>query len=518
MIRMRCREKVAMLALGWCITSGCASQRRPDLQFPSPYKLAQQSKSNTQSLKGLTSSDASSVAVSKPFQPTAPAVLHAAHTVQVAEPSKLPIAGATTAFQVTVPEFGADSPPTSGTGMTLEDFESLAFANNPTIQALAATTQKAAGFRTQVGLRGNPIVGYQAMQLADQGTDQHTAFIEQEFATGGKLHLNQRVLNEALRAQSLELETQRWRVVTDVRTKFYEALAAQRRIELYTDFQSVTDKGLELAELRMKALEGSMVEVLQARIQKSEIDLARQQAKIEFDASWRELAAISGTPELQPSELNGSLQSGHQVVDWASNAATVVSASPEYQAAQARVSKARASLTRHGVQSIPNLTVQLAAGVDNATDSGMLNLQFGAPIPVFNKNQGNIAAARGEYCRAVADMQRIEHAIHARVAAISKQYDTSLAAVNTYNDQILPNAQKTLELAEVAYKAGETDFVQVLVARRTYFESNLQNLNAAQNLAQANLMLTGYALSGALSPVVDESGSDELRGLTFSQQ
>ena len=67
--------------------------------------------------------------------------------------------------------------------MTLGDFESLAFTNNPTIRELAATTQKAAGYRTQVGLRANPIVGYQGVQLADRGTDQHTAFVEQEFVT-----------------------------------------------------------------------------------------------------------------------------------------------------------------------------------------------------------------------------------------------------------------------------------------------------------------------------------------------
>ena len=56
--------------------------------------------------------------------------------------------------------------------MSLADFESLALGNNPTIQELMATTQKAAGFRTQVGLRANPTVGYQGNQLADQGTDQ----------------------------------------------------------------------------------------------------------------------------------------------------------------------------------------------------------------------------------------------------------------------------------------------------------------------------------------------------------
>lgn len=43
---------------------------------------------------------------------------------------------------------------------------------------------------------------------------------------------------------------------------------------------------------------------------------------------------------------------------------SIVSSSPEYRAAQTRIAQARAALCRHGVQAIPNVTVQFAAGVD----------------------------------------------------------------------------------------------------------------------------------------------------------
>ncbi len=402
--------------------------------------------------------------------------------------------------------------------MSLVDLESLALANNPTIQALVATTQKAAGYRTQVGLRANPTVGYQAVQLADEGTDQHTAFIEQEFVTAGKLALNRRVLNEALRSQLLELETQKVRVSTDVRVKFYEALAAQERMRVINDFRHVSDTGVELAELRMKAQEGSKLDVLQAKVQKNEIDLALQQAQIAFSANWRELVAITGSPQLPPRTLTGELPKADSLENWESRAAMIVSVSPEYQAAQARITQARANLQRQGVQAIPNVTTQIAAGIDNGTNSGLINLEIGAPLPVFNKNQGNMAAARAEYCRAVLDAARIENAIKARLAVVSQSFDSALAAVSTYTAEILPNAAESLELAEVAYRAGETSFVQVLVARRTYFDSNLQFIQAQTELAQARSQIDGFVLTGALDPVMDESGDDSLRGLTFSQQ
>ncbi|EMI15295.1 cation resistant determinant protein C [Rhodopirellula maiorica SM1] len=143
---------------------------------------------------------------------------------------------------------------------------------------------------------------------------------------------------------------------------------------------------------------------------------------------------------------------------------------------------------------------------------------MGAPIPVFNRNQGNIAAARAELVRACQDALRIENAIKARLAAVSRDYDSSLAAVSKYGNDILPNAADGLRLAETAYKAGETSFVQVLVARRTYFDTNLQFIASQAQLAQARARVDGYVLSGALEAMVDNSGDDSLRGLTFSQQ
>lgn len=403
-------------------------------------------------------------------------------------------------------------------GMSLSDFESLAYSNNPSIREMAATTQKAAGFRNQVCLKANPIVGYQATQLADRNTDQHVAFVEQEFVTGGKLELNRRVLNEAVRAQLLELEAQKLRVSTDIRVKFYEALAAQRRIQLISDFQSVTTKGIEVAEARIEAGEGTRIDTLQATVQKNEVDLALQQSQIQFDAAWRGLVALTGTSHMEPTTLLGELPQQMEAKDWASLSSTIVNSSPEYSAAQTRVAQARAALQRHGVQATPNITVQFGAGVDNSTNNGMMNFQVGAPIPVVNKNQGNICAAQAEFCRASIEVERIQKSIEARLAEVSREYDSALAAVTKYGQEILPNAAESLKLAEQTYEAGETSFVQVLVARRTYFDSNLQFVQAQSQLAQASSKVDGYVLTGGLDAVPDNSGDDSLRGLTFSQQ
>ncbi|OYP38257.1 TolC family protein [Rhodopirellula sp. MGV] len=403
---------------------------------------------------------------------------------------------------------------------TLDELIATAFGNNPAINELAATTQKAAGYRTQVTLYANPVVGYQGQQLADQGTDQHLVFVEQEIITGGKLRLNRAVLNEALRAQLQELEAQKMRVSTDIKTVYYDCLLTQQQMTLIDAFSKQLQRGVELADKRFEVGEGTRIDALQTKVQLKQLELDRRQKAATLRARLRELAAICGTPNRFIGGVGGeTLPTAPEAFDWNTLATTIVASSPEYAAAHARIQQASAAVNRHEAQPIPNLMVQLGAGVDNGTGgNGMINIQAGAPIPLFNKNQGNIAAARAEYCRAVQEAERIENAIRARLAEASGEYDRASEAVQMYSGELLPAAQLSLDLAEEAYQAGEQDFIQLLVTRRTYFDTNLAYIASRGDLAIAKAKIDGYLLTGALNSVFDGSGDDSLRGLTFSQQ
>ena len=148
----------------------------------------------------------------------------------------------------------------------------------------------------------------------------------------------------------------------------------------------------------------------------------------------------------------------------------------------------------------------------------MLNLQVGVPLPINNKNQGNISAAQAEICRAQMEALRIKNAIEERLAVVSKEYDTATAAINLYSNNILPSAQESLDIANEAYQAGEVGFVQILLARKTFFDTNLKYVDAQSQLAAAQSKIDGFLLTGALKNVRDDSGDASLRDQTFSQQ
>ena len=423
------------------------------------------------------------------------------------------------AFSEEADDHSPDAAQEPNTGeWSLSTFESLALANNPAIQQAAASANKAMGYRDQVGLRPNPVIGYNASQLADRSTDQHIAFIEQDFVTADKLCKNRTVLEQEVQSQLWEVQTQRQRVLTDVRRYFYKALAAQRRLELAREFQTVAENGVKAAQARLKAQEGSRTDLLQSEIQLKQVEVQLRQSEAALRGSWKQLVTLSGIPETTPQLLAGTLPENAEPRNWPQVSSEILASSPELRSARSRLARAQANVDRQEAQSTPNLSFMLAAGRDNGTGSSMLNTQIGLPLPIHNANQGNISASHSEYCRASQDVRRTELAIQSRLAQAQNDYESAAAAVDQYRDEILPRAMETLKLVEAAYAAGEFDFLQVLVARRTYFDSNLAYLTAQSELAQAASFIDGLVLTGGLESTRDTEFDSGLRDQALNGQ
>ena len=404
-------------------------------------------------------------------------------------------------------------------GLTLEAIEQLALANNPAIQQANAASARAGGIRAQVGLKPNPTIGYFGEEIGNDGAGGlHGAFVSQTFVRGDKLAWNRQVHGHDVNAMNWQIETQRQRVRTDIRLAFYDALAAQKRLQLARDFRSVAKEGVTVSEERVDAKVGTRPDVLQSEIQLNEVDLSIQQAEFELSAALNELAALAGVPDLGTTTLIGDLNIAANARDAETEFAQIVAMSPQLAAAQARVDRARANIQRQQVQPIPNVTAQLGAGGDDGTGNAFANVQLSLPVPIHNKNQGNIRAAQAEYCAATQNVQRIRQSIRRDLAQVMREYNIAEATVQQYEKLILPKADETLKLMQEARDAGEFDFLRVLTARRAYFDANLKYVTAMGRLAQANAKIDGLLLTGGLSNVVTYSVGDDLRGQALSGQ
>jgi len=391
--------------------------------------------------------------------------------------------------------------------MTLNDLENMALANNPTLVQAAARVQGAQGRWVQGGLRPNPILGYQASEVGNEGrAGQQGAFYSQEFVRGGKLALNQTIASREIAQVRQHLEAQRLRVLNDVRIEFFNVLVAQQALELTRELADVGRRGLETTEQLFQGQQVSRPDVLQARIESASAAVALRNALNRHIAAWRRLSSVVGTSEMPPQTLVGDLTPQTAELEWNETFARLIAQSPELAGARAGVARAQAILQRAQAEPTPNVDVQLGLQYDNASQFTIGNVQLGMPIPFRNRNQGNIQTAFADLRNAQADVGRIELSLRNRLARAFESYMNARNQIETFSKQILPDARASLELVSAGYGAGQVNFLTLLTAQRTFSQANLAYLQALQELNASRVAIEGMLLTGSLQ---GEPGSIE---------
>lgn len=393
-------------------------------------------------------------------------------------------------------EPSVNSPP--GGDLTLADVEQMALASNPSLAQAAARVEAARSRYVQVGLYPNPVAGYIGSEIGNEGrAGQQGGFFSQEIVTANKLRLNRNVASQEIQQAEYALEMQRQRVLTDVRRSFYEILVAQRTLELTEQLARIGDEGVKSVEALMKAKEVGRVDLLQAKIEADAAKVLFERARNRHTAAWRNLAAVSGV-EVNPSRLAGDASDGLAPLTWDETFNRLLAESPQLANAQIGVARAQAALNRECAGRVPNVDLQGAVQYDNATGDTFATVQVGIPVPVFNRNQGNICRAQAELLAAQREVERVQLALRQRLAAAFEQYSNARFQVEKYQRDILPNAQESLKLTHSAYRQGEFSYLSLLTAQRTFFRTNIAYLDALRELRATATMIEGNLLSDSL--------------------
>jgi cobalt-zinc-cadmium efflux system outer membrane protein len=386
----------------------------------------------------------------------------------------------------------------------------MAFEHNPTLAQAAARVQAAEGRWVQAGLYPNPAIAYLGDEMGNEGrAGFQGAMVTQEVVTAGKLRYARAAVSHEIQEARHDQESQQRRVVNDVRIGFFEVLAAQRAIELAQQLVRIAEESLKATERLLEAQEVSRIEVLEARIETDSARLKFRNSENRHRAAWRRLAAVLGQPQLEPAPLAGDLEEQLPELTWEGALDRLLTGSPELAKAQAGVEKARCALARECAQRIPNLNVQAGVQHDNATGYNVANVQFGLPLPLFNRNQGNIARAQADLVAAENEVQRVELELHERLAVAFQHYGDARQQVDAYQGKILPNARASLDLVRSGYRQGEVGYLTLLTAQRTFFSVNAAHLESLRQLRTSKAAMDGLLLRGGLRAASNPSDSQE---------
>jgi cobalt-zinc-cadmium efflux system outer membrane protein len=412
----------------------------------------------------------------------------------------------------------AEAPAAPPTFLRLEDLESLALRGNPTMAQAEAVIRAAEGRRVQAGLYPNPTVGYSGQELAFRGADrksEHFLFAQQTFVTAGKLRYSREVAaQDKVQAQILR-DAQRQRLLTAVRLLFYEALGAARFVELRQELARIVREAVGVSEELYNVGQADRPDVLEAEVEAQRADLDLVEAQNNQERVWQQLAAVVGDPELPPSPLAGDLEAEVPALDEREVVARLLRESPDVQIAQAGVERARAALRHARAERIPNVVVRGGLGystepTDRNRDTGVeAFVEIGVPLPIFNRNQGNIAAAEAELDRTERDLRRVELALRSRVSPALAAYRSRLHAVDRYQRQILPRAEQAYALYLARFRQMAAAYPQVLISQRTLAQARTDYVRALMDVWQQTVLVRGLLLTGGLEEVQPPGGPAE---------
>lgn len=380
-------------------------------------------------------------------------------------------------------------------------------SNNPSLAQFGAAVGTAQGNWLQVGLYPNPDIGYAGNQINDRGTaGQQGAWFAQSFVTAHKLRLNRAAASQDVNRAQNDLMAQRLRVLTDVRLRYYDALVAQRSLDVTGTLLKISEQGVVAAEALLKAQEASRVDLLQAKIERDTALILQTRALNRQQAAWRALAAVCGLPELQSTRLAGELTTGWPELNWDECLGRLWGASPELGAARAKAAQASWVLARARVEPVPNIDTQFTPQYDTNAEFANYTVLMSVKYPLWNKNQGNIRAAQADLMAARANVAKLELALQQRLAQAFERYANARQQSERYQRDIMPNAQTTLDLVTQGYRQGEFTYLFLLTAQRTFFQVNLAYIDSLREMWQGSMVIDGMLLSDSLDAGIDESG------------
>lgn len=411
------------------------------------------------------------------------------------------------------------SDPVAAGNWTLEALQELALQNNPTIRQASASTDMARGLQQQVGLYPNPQLGYLRNDGDISGKSRSVgAFFGQEIVTRGKLKKAQAAEGWEVDQGNWNYEAQTYRVRNDITLRFYEVLAAQQAYQLAVRLEGLALRGFKTTEVQVNSKEAPRGDLLQARIQYKSATLSKKESQSRLTATWKQLVATTGCPDLAYQPLSGQLSGDIPELDFDVAWMNLRDRSPLIGAAKARAQHFQGTYQLERANATPNFNVQVVAERDQIGKYSTVSTLISMPIPVHNRNQGNISRAAAQTHESAAEIQRTELALRDQLAEAFRRYEIAKAQVQELEASILPDAQESLELSVASYKASEVNFLTVLTAQRTYIEASVANLDAWLELRKVSTEIDGMLLTGALNPAevgtaLQNTGGAQRRGV-----
>jgi len=360
--------------------------------------------------------------------------------------------------------------------LTLSDSLDLALKANPDIAVALREREALSGTKVQAATRPNPYVST-SIQDTRSATRQIYLQLNQEFELGNKRKARIDAADAFYSKADAELDSKQAEIHANVVLAYFEVLVAQERVKLAQSSVEVAESALDVASKRVKAGKSSPVEQTKSAIAESSVKIELIQATTQLNNSRKRLSALWGESAPRFERATGEVTIIPEV-SHLEELQALIDDSPAVKIAKLEII-ARDALTKiERSRAVPNITI--SAGVVNNQEVGLNQALFGLsiPIPVFDRNQGNVQEAVSRKFKAEDELVAIKNKIQTNLASQYERLRAARQSTLSLKNDILPNAQSAFDAANRGFSLGKFNFLDVLDAQRTLYQTKSQYINA----------------------------------------
>ncbi len=392
-------------------------------------------------------------------------------------------------------------PQVKADGMSLLEVMDIVGAGNPLLKASRESIEAARGRRQQAGLRPNPEFEFESEEMAtdsfgDFGKSVNTFAVKHEILTAGKRKAAMAAAGKEVEISAYEYAMLKREINTESKRAFYALLAAQEKVIVSTRLVEIARRNAEASQRRVDAGDVSPVNAVRATVALSKARVELQAAERDKAIAVRELLLLMGAPDATLNSVGQAreLYQTTAVPDGEDVLTAVLEKHPQLRGIIRVKELAELEQKVAEKERWPNVEVGFCdetAPEDGGGREQTFVLEFGIPLPIFDRNQGAIAEAKANRRKAELELQAGRQELSTRFRQALRNYISVRQQVERYAKEIVPGARKAFDLVNLAYKAGDISQLELLEAQQTLAESELEYVEALGELKEAQAELEG---------------------------
>lgn len=381
-----------------------------------------------------------------------------------------------------------------------------ALLHNPELQAFSYDVRAAEAGILQASRFPNPELELEVAEYNRDGAGFDSAesvvALGQRFELGGKRRWRTRMAEVEGELAGWDYESKRLDVFTQTAQCFMAVLAAQRRFELAQRAVALAEQTSRAANARVNAGKKPPLQTAKSAAEEEMTRIQAQEAEGAVEVARRRLAALWGEERTTFGTLEGDLDPVPPGIPPLNSLRRHLATNPDLARWDAALRLQQATLSAERAARIPDLEARI--GFQRYQEDGTDALAFGVglPLPLFDRNQGNIAAARLRLAKVTDTRRATELKLAAELAATHAGLTAAHGRVTALRSKVVPAMRQAYEAAHEGYTRGKFSFLDMLDAQRGLFQAEgaLTDALEAYHRAAAELQrLTATPLESLLN-------------------